>query len=123
MNTKPLAVLIEGIEALREYTSNPEIPAQHMLTFLHISLASEMPMADLMKRIGTSQASVSRNVRELSQGAPHKPGAGLVEAYEDPYFRARKLVRLTAKGRRLCEEIEQRTAKYCDQGYSKSKES
>jgi DNA-binding MarR family transcriptional regulator len=106
--------MVEALEAIKEFTGNSEIPAQTVLTFLHISLRSEVPMADLIKLTGVSQASVSRNVARLAQGlTPDKPGAGLIEVYEDPYFRSRKLARLTSRGRKLVEAIGKRTARYC----------
>jgi hypothetical protein len=43
--------------------------------------------------------------RLLGQGSPKEPGMGLVEAYEDAYFRRRKIVRITQKGSALMEKV------------------
>lgn len=62
-------------------------------------------MFDLIGLLDLSNAAVSRNVNILGTGTPKEPGWGLVEAYEDAYWRRRKLVRLTQKGRTLMEHM------------------
>lgn len=62
-------------------------------------------MFDLIDLVGVSNAAVSRNITLLGKGSPGDPGMGLVEAFEDEYFRRRKLVRLTTKGKELMKHI------------------
>ena len=100
-------VLIELMEAMRDRLNAPEIPAQQVLTFCHVADRAELPMAELLKLTGLAQSSVSRTVAKLGQGeSPREPGFGLIEAYEDPYFRRRKLVRLTPRGKELAKELQ-----------------
>lgn len=59
-----------------------------------------VPQSAIRERTGLSEAATSRNVALLSTGATFTtPGPGLIESYEDPEYRRRKLVRLTAKGK------------------------
>lgn len=70
-------------------------------------------MADLEKLTGVGQSSVSRNVTKIGPGPnPKEPGYGLVEAYEDPFYRKRKLVRLTKRGKELIADIERTVGKF-----------
>ena len=57
-------------------------------------------LSTLIEVSGKSQAAISRNVAKLGNGLTMADaGARLIEAYEDPSFRRRKLVKLTALGR------------------------
>jgi DNA-binding MarR family transcriptional regulator len=91
---------------------DPVMPAQTMAHFLVIAerAPEEIGMKELAGMFGLSQSSTSRNVAYLgkvwktnSEGAV--PGLDLVEAYEDPMERRRKLVRMTPKGKRVAEAL------------------
>jgi DNA-binding MarR family transcriptional regulator len=114
MNTKLLKVALESLEAIREFTGDKEIQAQKVVIFLHTAMHREISMTDLLKLSGVEQSSVSRNVTLLAEGFPlkGKPGLGLVEAFEDPAFRRRKLVRITERGRQLIKEMEEKAGKF-----------
>jgi DNA-binding MarR family transcriptional regulator len=113
MNTNLIKITAEALEAIRDFTGNTEIPTQTVLVFLHIALRKECAMADLEKLVGISQTGVSRNVSRLAQGLSQvEPGQKLIEAFEDPAYRRRKLVKLTKKGELLLDLIEQRCGKY-----------
>ena len=59
-------------------------------------------MAEIAEELGLSQSTVSRNVAYLGDWNRHREkGHQLVEAFEDPSERRRKLVRLTPKGKRF----------------------
>ena len=70
-------------------------------------------MADLSDLTGLAQSSVSRNVAKLAQGmSPSEPGYGLIEAFEDPYYRKRKLVRVTPRGLDFAKKLEKSASAY-----------
>ena len=81
---------------------------QQLLTFAHVADRGEIAMAELVKLTGVEQSSVSRNVAKVGTGVrPKEPGMGLIEAFEDPYYRKRKLVRVTPRGKELVRALEQ----------------
>ena len=84
-----------------------EIQAQTIAVFLVVA-KSPLPikMQDIGKELGLAQSSVSRNVAYLGDWSRHKvKGHGLIEAYEDPMERRRKLVKLTKKGERFATSL------------------
>lgn len=111
---KAVNVSLEVIQTVMEFTENPILPAQQIVILLYVLDRKEMPMADLAKLVGIAQSSISRNVALLGRGlTPLTPGYGLLEAYEDPFYRRRKLVKLTPRGEALREEMQKLTDRYC----------
>ena len=97
--------LLRIIERFREIDS--EMQAQSMAVLLKVA-KSPLPlkMGEIAEELGLSQATISRNVAYLGDWNRHKQaGHKLVEAYEDPAERRRKLVRLTAKGKRFVKSL------------------
>jgi len=98
--------VVHALDFFHKKTGRVDLQCQTVSTFLHLAMARELPMQDLEKRTGLSQSSVSRNVAKLGIGmSPSEPGLGLVEAYEDPHYRRRKLVRMTARGTLFAKEL------------------
>lgn len=111
--TRSITVMIQLLDTMRKSLGQSDIPLQQLLTFCHVADKSEMPMADLALLSGVTQSSVSRNVARLGMGiTPKEAGFGLLEAYEDPYYRKRKLVALTPRGKELVKELERVAARY-----------
>jgi DNA-binding MarR family transcriptional regulator len=106
--------LLKVQEKFAEYLGKGDVELQAFSTFLFIAArSSDFAMQELEEMLGLSQASVSRNVALLSIGSVKNPGPRLIEAFEDPEYRRRKHVRLTARGRKLAEEITAILATYC----------
>lgn len=101
--TTALAMALAAIETLRNETRR-DISSQTLSCFLHVALRGEIPMNDLIELLDLSGAAVSRNITLLGAGTPKDPGMGLVDSFEDPHYRRRKLVRLTGKGANLAEK-------------------
>jgi DNA-binding MarR family transcriptional regulator len=109
MSDKPKGVTATmcALEVFWKHTGSTDTPLSQVLTFLNVAFRGEMAMADLATQTGVVLSSVSRNVAKIGPGAnPSEPGLGLVEAFEDPWNRKRKLVRLSNKGKKLAERID-----------------
>lgn len=97
--------LLRVIERFREIDG--EMQAQAMAVLLKVA-KSPLPlrMAEIAEELGLSQSTISRNVAYLGDwNRRREAGHKLVEAYEDPAERRRKLVRLTAKGKRFVKSL------------------
>jgi DNA-binding MarR family transcriptional regulator len=100
-----LSQILRVIERFRELDS--EIQTQTVAVFLAVAKHPlPLKMQDIAEELGLAQSSVSRNVAWLGSWSRHKQkGQELLEAYEDPMERRRKLVRLTAKGKRFAKSL------------------
>jgi DNA-binding MarR family transcriptional regulator len=106
MNTKTLNKLLQAGQLLAKASGIPRLEWQTTHTFLVLCLADgEMPQQELEKHLGLAQSSVSRNITRLGVGTPAEPGPRLVESFEDPCWRRRRIVRLTPQGRRLAQQL------------------
>jgi len=106
MSDRRLFNSFKFVEELR--TIDSEMPLQTAAAFLLVAMFPNITMKEMTERLGTSQASVSRNVAALSKiQRQDKPGHDLVFAEEDPAERRRKIVRLTRKGELLAERLKQ----------------
>lgn len=104
---RSLTLLIQMLDKTRKHLETNELPSQMLLMFAIVADRKEVPMAELGKLTGLAQSSVSRNVAKLAQGeTPMAPGFGLIEAFEDPFYRKRKLVRVTSKGLEFANALE-----------------
>lgn len=106
MKTKQLTKLLEAGKSLAKATGNDRLELQTIQTFLIVCIGGEVSMQEIEKQLDFGQSTTSRNVSKLGIGISlDEPGPRLVEAYEDPAWRRRKLVRLTARGAKLAEDL------------------
>ena len=93
------------IERFRELDA--EMQAQSIAVLLKVAKHPvPIKMGEIAAELGLSQSTVSRNVAYLGDWNRHKKdGFKLLEAFEDPMERRRKLVRLTPKGARFIKSL------------------
>lgn len=79
----------------------PEMPLQQIHCLLIIAKEPEgMSLTDIAQKVGIGLATASRYISALGkQNRHHKEGLLLVESFEDPMERRKKIIRLTSKGR------------------------
>jgi DNA-binding MarR family transcriptional regulator len=105
---KSLVNAIRLIEVFRQIEPNMQL--QTAATFLYIAqkdLKGEHPsLVELGNDLASSQSTASRNVLLLSETfVKDKPGHGLVESFDDPMDRRKKMIRLTPKGRLFLDKV------------------
>lgn len=107
MKSKQIAKMIEAGKCIARIMDNERWEWQTAHTFLVVAMqGGECPMQEIEKQLDMGQATVSRNVAKLGDGlSPDEPGMRLIEAYEDPFWRRRKIVRLTEKGKRFADSL------------------
>jgi DNA-binding MarR family transcriptional regulator len=91
---------------------DPEMPMQTAMTLIltsrHQDKQDGLSIKDLAEMLGVSTASASRNVAKLTQhGTKSRDGLQLIESFEDPVFRVRKCVRITARGNRFLNSLKE----------------
>ena len=94
--------LLTIIEEIRKFDSHME--SQTIAVFFYVCLysgADGVSMQTISEKLDLAQSSVSRNCYKLGDRTRDGIGIGLLQSFEDPEERRRKLVRLTAKGRRV----------------------
>jgi DNA-binding MarR family transcriptional regulator len=97
--------VIQIVEEFRKVY--PDMQMQTAIVFLTVAMEGTITMKDLGKRWDLAQSTCSRNVALLSDKLKHdKPGYGLVIAKEDPVERRRKIITLTANGKRVAASLE-----------------
>ena len=107
-NRKNLKLMVDALDYLRRLDS--EMPIQYAVSFLNIALHEDkeegLAVQDLESLVGLSQSATSRNVQALSKWfKPKVPGHDLVESFENPMDRRKKIVRLTQKGQHMISGI------------------
>jgi DNA-binding MarR family transcriptional regulator len=94
--------LLKIIEEMRKFDSHME--SQTIAVFFYVcqyGAVDGVSMKNISKELGIAQSTVSRNCYKLSDKIKEKPGIGLLQSFEDPMERRRKLVRLTPRGKRV----------------------
>lgn len=109
---RSITAMIQMMGAVKGFLKDQDMSMEELMTFAHVADRQEIPMQDLQNAVGVSGSSISRHVLRLGNGRPREPGFGLVEAYEDPEYRKRKLVKLTARGSALVSELDKAAARF-----------
>jgi DNA-binding MarR family transcriptional regulator len=88
--------LVQGIRQI-----DPEMPLQQAHCFLIIAEAEEgLSLSDIAKKANIGLATASRYVAALGKLNRHREeGLQIIEAFEDPMERRKKIIRLTHKGK------------------------
>lgn len=105
MDTKKTLGISRALGALRAELDYSDMPAQMIQVFLEVAALGEVTQQDLEKKVGISKAAISRFLGILSVGSPLKPGLRLVDSFEDPEYRRRKIVRVTARGKAVVSKM------------------
>ena len=83
-----------------------DMPMAQAYCLLLIAQYEGLSLKDLAHRADIGMASASRYVSSFSKVGPRgEPGLGLVESFEDPMERRKKIIRLTARGRTVVNKI------------------
>jgi DNA-binding MarR family transcriptional regulator len=99
-NKASLEQVIRALERLREF--DPDMPIPRALMLLVVGRTGVAGMQDLAAELNISLSGVSRHASALGRyGLGQRPGLELIETQEDPEHRKRKIVVLTAKGKKL----------------------
>jgi DNA-binding MarR family transcriptional regulator len=109
ISTKAIPALAETIGAVYTVMGRGEVELNALrILFVIAPYGSRpVPQATVRDMTGLSEAAVSRNLAILGPGHTLRvKGPGLVETYEDPEYRRRKLVKLTARGRSFVESLQ-----------------
>lgn len=95
----PLQDYLKFIQGIAKIES--EMPLQQLHCLLVISQSEEgLSLTELAQKVGITLATASRYVAALGKQNRHREeGLCLVEAFEDPMERRKKIIRLTTKGK------------------------
>lgn len=91
----------QAIEHLCLVTGNDEIQAQTLRVLLYVAERSpnEVPLREIEQNLSLNQTTTSRNVGYLAKGNIRvEQGLKLLDAFEDPLYRRRKLCKITKRG-------------------------
>jgi DNA-binding MarR family transcriptional regulator len=99
-NKASLEEVIRVLDRIREF--DPDMPVARALMLLLVGRTGVSGMKELAAELNISASGVSRHASALGRyGVGLNPGLELVETQEDPEHRKRKIVVLTAKGKKL----------------------
>jgi DNA-binding MarR family transcriptional regulator len=88
--------ILTGIAAI-----DPEMPLQQARCLFIVAQSEEgMSLSEIAKKAGIGLATASRYIGALGKINRHREeGLLLIESFEDPMERRKKIIRLTSKGR------------------------
>lgn len=105
MESRKIMSVVKALGTLREELEYSDLPAQMVQIYLEVVAMGELPQESLQERTAVSKAAVSRFLNILGPGSPKEPGLRLLETFEDPEWRRRKLVRVTARGKLVAQKM------------------
>lgn len=108
MPTNAVPAMQDILAALHKTMGRGEVELNALRVLFIIASYDPRPIPQLTLRelTGLSEAAVSRNLAILGRGNTMDiPGPKLIETYEDPDNRKRRLCKLTSKGRNFMELI------------------
>lgn len=93
---------IQGVSSLE-----PEMPLQQLHCLLVIAQSEEgLSLTDIAQKVGIGLATASRYIAALGKQNRHREeGLLLIESFEDPMERRKKVIRLTKKGKITVEKL------------------
>lgn len=93
---------LSGISAI-----DPEMPLGQAKCLFVVATSDEgMSLSDIAKKAQIGLATASRNIAALGKiNRRREEGLQLIESFEDPMERRKKIIRLTAKGRTTIRNI------------------
>lgn len=102
MKVQDAIKLLSGISAV-----DPEMPlGQAKCLFIIAQEEEGMSLTDIAKMAGIGLATASRNIAALGKiNRKREEGLQLIESFEDPMERRKKIIRLTAKGKTTIKRI------------------
>jgi DNA-binding MarR family transcriptional regulator len=104
--TMTLEGILKCVAELRKIDSEMPLPQVHCLFLLAKAGETGMSLTELSKAAEIAMATASRYIGNLGKINRFKEeGFNLVEAYEDPMERRKKIIRLTPKGRVLINRL------------------
>jgi DNA-binding MarR family transcriptional regulator len=94
--------VLAGISAI-----DPEMPLQQARCLFIVAQSEEgMSLSDIAKKAGIGLATASRYIGALGKINRHREeGLQLIESFEDPMERRKKIIRLTIKGKTIIRKI------------------
>ena len=103
-DTDKIEIYMKFVHMFRDMDA--EIPLTTVAVFLTVVQKGNITMKEMVKLLGISQSSCSRNVAYLAQyHRLNKPGLNLLVTMEDPQERRRKIVSPTQRGLRVVEQM------------------
>lgn len=94
--------VLTGISAI-----DPDMPLQQARCLFIVAQSEEgMSLSDIAKKAGIGLATASRYISALGKVNRHREeGLQLIESFEDPMERRKKIIRLTTKGKSVIRKI------------------
>jgi DNA-binding MarR family transcriptional regulator len=96
MSLQEFLKFVQGVARIES-----EMPLQQLHCLLVIAQAKEgLSLTEIAQKVGISLATASRYVAALGKQNRHREeGLLLIESFEDPMERRKKIIRLTSKGK------------------------